>query len=130
MSPVYFIKLKLTDNKGIVLSDNFYWKGTEKGDYRALNNLPKAKLAVKSKKQKKGEKNIIYATIKNVGSSVAFCVRVTPVRSGDGERILPIMMNDNYFTLLRGETKDIDIEFDTTLLEKGNYHLLVEAYNE
>ncbi|WP_370862091.1 hypothetical protein, partial [Parabacteroides faecis] len=60
----------------------------------------------------------------------AFCVRVTPVRSGDGERILPIMMNDNYFTLLKGETKDIDIEFDTTLLEKGNYHLLVEAYNE
>lgn len=40
------------------------------------------------------------------------------------------MMNDNYFTLLKGETKDIDIEFDTTLLEKGNYHLLVEAYNE
>lgn len=129
LSPVYFIRLKLTDNKGTVLSENFYWKGTEKGNYQALNKLPKAKLAVKSNLRTKDGKSIIRASIKNAGSSVAFGVRVTPVRSGDKERILPVMMNDNYFTLLKGETRDIEIEFDTDLLNKGNYHLRVEAYN-
>lgn len=129
LSPVYFIRLKLTDNKGTVLSENFYWKGTEKGNYQALNKLPKAKLAVKSNLRTKDGKSTIRASIKNIGSSVAFCVRVTPVRSGDKERILPVMMNDNYFTLLKGETRDIEIEFDTDLLNKGNYHLRVEAYN-
>ena len=45
------------------------------------------------------------------------------------ERILPAIMNDNYFTLMPGETKDICITFDEALLQGGSYKLLVTPYN-
>ena len=66
----------------------------------------------------------------SVGSSVAFAVHVQAIRSSDGERILPALMNDNYFTLLKGESKDIEIEFDSDLLPDGNYSLSAIPYNK
>ena len=53
---------------------------------------------------------MIKAKIENVGSSVAFAIHVQAIRSSDGERILPALMNDNYFTLLKGESKDIEVD--------------------
>jgi hypothetical protein len=52
------------------------------------------------------------------------------VRVLDGERILPALMNDNYFTLFKGETKVVTIEFDPALLQGGGYKLIVEPYNK
>jgi hypothetical protein len=69
------------------------------------------------------------ATVSNPSAPVAFAVRVQAVRASDGERILPALMNDNYFTLFKGETKDIEIEFDTALLNGGGYKLIAEPYN-
>ena len=45
-------------------------------------------------------------------------------------RLFAHLMNDNYFTLLKGESKDIEIEFDSDLLPDGNYSLSVIPYNK
>lgn len=127
---VHFIKLELNDENGQLLSDNFYWRSNKPGDYKALNNLPKAKLRTTSSLVDSNGKKVIKAKIENVGSSVAFVVHVQAIRSSDGERILPALMNDNYFTLLKGESKDIEIEFDSDLLPDGNYSLSVIPYNK
>jgi len=129
LSPVHFIRLELTDNNGNLLSDNFYWRSNVLGDYKALNKLQKAKLRVNSKLETKGNKKIIKASVKNTGSSVAFAVHVQPYRTSDGERILPVIMNDNYFTLIQGESKDVEIEFDANLLPDENYKLVITPYN-
>ena len=39
------------------------------------------------------------------------------------------MMNDNYFSLMKGESKTVNIEFDKSLLGKDKMRLRVEAYN-
>jgi hypothetical protein len=39
-------------------------------------------------------------------------------------------MNDNYFSLMKGESKDIRIEFDAALLGKDQLKLLVQPYND
>lgn len=129
LSPVHFIKLELNDAKGNLLSDNFYWRSNKPGEYKALNTLPKAKLKTISHLIDNNGKKVIKAKIENVGSSIAFAVHVVAVRS-DGERILPVLMNDNYFTLLKGESKEIDIEFGADLLPDGNYKLNVVPYND
>lgn len=129
LSPVHFIRLELTDANGRVLSENFYWRSNVLGDYTALNQLPKAKLKVSSRMETKDGKKVINATIKNVGSSVAFGIHVQPYRKADGERILPIIMNDNYFTLLQGESKILEMEFDASLLPGKDYTLKVTPYN-
>ena len=92
--------------------------------------MPKAKLRTTSSLVDSNGKKVIKAKIENVGSSVAFAVHVQAIRSSDGERILPALMNDNYFTLLKGESKDIEIEFDSDLLPDGNYSLSVIPDNK
>ncbi len=129
LTPVHFIRLELTDNNGNPLSDNFYWRSTTLGNYTALNKLGKARLDIKSNMETRGNKKVITTTIKNIGSSVAFGIHVQPYRKSDGERILPAIMNDNYFTLLQSESKSIEIEFDAALLPNNDYTMQVVPYN-
>ncbi len=83
LTPVHFIKLELNDENGQLLSDNFYWRSNKPGDYKALNNLPKAKLRTTSSLVDSNGKKVIKAKIENVGSSVAFAVHVQAIRSSD-----------------------------------------------
>jgi len=127
---VHFIRLLLKDGGGRLVSDNFYWRSNTLGDYTALNRLGKARLRVGSRLEARGSRAVIVATIANPSSPVAFAVRVQAVRSSDGERLLPALMNDNYFTLFKGESKTVEIEFDPALLKGGDYKLIVEPYNK
>ena len=129
LSPVHFIRLELTDRDGRLLSDNFYWHATRRGDYTALNTLAPAKLQVRSQLSAAGGRKVIRTTVRNVGRSVAFAVHVQPYRRSDGERILPYVADDNYFTLLQGESRQIDFEFDAGLLPDDRYTVRAEAYN-
>jgi hypothetical protein len=60
---------------------------------------------------------------------VAFGVRLQAIRVSNGEQVLPAIMNDNYFTLLKGETKTVKIEFDAAVLGKDSIKLIAEPYN-
>lgn len=132
LSDVHFIRLKLKDQSGRVVSDNFYWRGTNRKDFTALNQLPKVTLKTTQKVLIRDGKCFIQLKVTNPASSpsVAFAVWVQTLNSKTKERILPVIMSDNYFTLLKGETKEVQIEFDETLLKKGENPLLsVQAYN-
>lgn len=131
LSDVHFIRLKLKDKSGKVISENNYWRGNDRLDFTALNQLPKAELKVTSKLVKKNGVAEIQATITQPKSakSAAFAVHVQAVRSSDGERLLPAIMNENYFTLMPGESKQVTISFDEALLNGGSYKLLVTPYN-
>jgi len=129
LSAVHFIKLLLKDKNGKLLSDNFYWRGNKTNDYTALNSLAKASVKVSSHLTKNNGKATINATITNSKKSIAFAVHVQTYRKSDGERVLPAIMNDDYFTLLKGESKNITIEFDEKLLPNDKYILKVEPYN-
>ena len=55
---------------------------------------------------------------------VAFAVHVQAVCTSDGERILPALMNDNYFTLMPGETKNLMNTYRLSLFASRISHLL------
>lgn len=131
LSDVHFIKLQLKDKAGKLVSDNFYWRGNKRKDFTALNDLPKVNLKVTSKVVQANGKYFITAQITNPASSpaVAFGIRVQAVKSSTGAQILPGIMSDNYFSLLKGETKEVTIEFDAESLGKDTAKLLVEPYN-
>ena len=131
LTDVHFIKLQLKDKTGKLISDNFYWRGNKRKDYTALNTLPKVNLKVTYKTIKVNGKYLINAQIANPSSSnaVAFGIRVQAVRASTGEQILPAIMNDNYFSLMNGETQNIHIEFDADVLGNDMPKLKVEPYN-
>jgi exo-1,4-beta-D-glucosaminidase len=121
LSPVWFLNLKLEDPSDDVVSENFYWFSTtpetlewEKGnwyttptktfaDYTALASLPVAPLKVQST-SKPGSTTV---TVTNPGKTLAFGVRLKLARSTDGEEVLPVLWEDNYFGLLPGQSKQI-----------------------
>jgi hypothetical protein len=131
LTAVHFIKLQLKDKTGKLISDNFYWRGNQRQNFTALNTLPKVDLKVTSKVVKANGKCFITAKITNPLSSpaVAFGIRIQAVKSATGEQILPAITNDNYFSLLKGETKEIHFEFDAAILGNDNPRLIVEPYN-
>jgi hypothetical protein len=131
LTDVHFIKLKLVDKTGKLVSDNFYWRGNKRTDFTALNQLAKVNLKVSSTIKQVEGKYYVNVKITNPSSSMAaaFAIRVQATKAGTGEQILPAIMNDNYFSLMKGESKDIRIEFNAALLGKDQVKLLVEPYN-
>lgn len=129
LSDVHFIRLSLKDAGGKVVSDNFYWRGNKRKDFTALNLLPKINLQTSSKLRKADGKYWLTAQITNPAASkaIAFGIRVQAVRP-DGEQVLPSLMNDNYFSLLPGESKEIVIECKESDAG-GTPKLKVELYN-
>jgi hypothetical protein len=61
--------------------------------------------------------------------AAAFAVRVQVVNARTGEQILPALMNDNYFSLMKGELKNVKIEFDEKVLGNDKIRLLIQPYN-
>ena len=127
----HFIRLRLTEGDGNILSENFYGRGKrDRRDFTALNSLPQAQVKVSSKLVEEKGRATITAVVSNPKSApVAFAVNGKPGRTSDGERILTVLMNDNYFTLMPGETRTVTMECDAALLEGGSYRLVVEPYN-
>jgi len=129
LTDVHFIKLEMTDKENHLVSENFYWRSNRVGDYQALNKLPKAKLDTKSTLTIQEGKALITVQISNKAKTPAFAIHVQAKRKSDGERLLPAILNDNYFTLLKGESKEIKIAFDAELLKDDQYLLEVVPYN-
>ena len=69
-----------------------------------MNSLPKPQLDQNVKVN--GCQAVV--TVKNMGKTPAVFLRVN-LKGADGEQILPVIYSDNYFTLMPGEVKTINI---------------------
>ena len=128
LTPLHFIKLELTDADGNLLSVNFYWRnGVRDLDYTQLNTLPEADLSCwLVNKSKDGKMQI---SVKNNSKTVAFANRVRLVNKATQKRVLPVIMSDNYVTLMPNEEKVISVEAAPELL-KGGVSVLVKQYGK
>lgn len=131
LTPLHFIRLELNDANGKLISDNFYWRnGVHEQDFTALNTLPEANVSCTliSNKLEQGKRKI-EVLVKNESNTIAFGNRLRLVNSTTKERILPIIMNDNYITLMPKEEKTITIEADRNMLY-GDIELLLKQYGK
>ena len=53
LTPVHFIRLELRQGQKLV-SDNFYWRGVEEENYRALRTLPKVAIDAATNAERRG----------------------------------------------------------------------------
>ncbi|MBR1388659.1 MAG: beta-glycosidase, partial [Prevotella sp.] len=104
-SDVWFLRLQLQDKQGIV-SENLYILGKEENNYQALNTLPKPQL--EQKVIQNGTQATV--TVKNTGKTPAVFLRLN-LKGADGEQILPVIYSDNYFTLMPGEVKTVNVSW-------------------
>jgi hypothetical protein len=109
LSSVHFLRLKLTRGADI-LSSNFYLRGVEDGDYRAIRQLPKAQIHAATKAEQQGDRWILTTELHNGSNYPSLMTRLKVVREKSGDRILPAIYDDNYITLMPDERRVIHTE--------------------
>jgi hypothetical protein len=120
ITDTYFIKLELTGADGSVLSDNFYWQGVEEGNWQALRTLKKTHVSLK--KSSAANRYVV----KNTGKTPALMIRLKAVDTATGDLALPVWYSDNYFFLMPGESKEVEVKTEGL---KGRLKLTAEGMN-
>jgi len=115
LSQVNFIRLTLTDaDSGKVLSSNFYWRNKNgTANYTAMDALPQVQLTAVADTADDNGVTHMAVTLTNNTSTVAVMTRLKVMRGDTGTRVLPVFYDDNYFAMLPGETKVVNIRFNT-----------------
>jgi len=116
---VVFVKLELRDAGSKLISDNFYWLGGQSADYRKLNRLPEAKLAVTTQSKTEKDEVHIQVRIENTGAGAAIETKLTLLKNDGKTRVLPAYYSDNYISLLPGESKEIEIAAPASAAKNG-----------
>ena len=147
LSPTYFLRLTVQDASGKVVSQNLYWLSTKPetldwkkstwyytptesyADYTALKQLPQAKLKVSSRSEQRGPDQLTHITLQNPSKALAFFVRVKVSKGANGGEVLPILYEDNYFSLLPGETREITANYKPADLGGTQPVVQVDGWN-
>ncbi len=128
LSPVHFIRLKLTRGAEVV-SENFYWRGAEENNYQAIRSLPKVKLDAATRVERHGERWILKTDLKNPSAQPALMVRLKVVRKKSGDRILPALYSDNFVSLMPGEQRSITIQIENADTRGESPRIVVDGLN-
>lgn len=128
LSAVHFIRLKLVRGDEI-LSENFYWRGVEEGNFKALRTLPKVKVEAATGLKKQDNDWILTTRLYNTSNRPALMVRLKAVRAKSGDRILPVFYSDNYVSLMPGEQRTIQTRLKDADARGEIPRIVVEGFN-
>ncbi len=128
LSPVHFIRLKLMRGS-VIVSENFYWRGTEENNYQALRSLPKVKVEAVTRVERQGSRWALKTDLNNASAHPALMVRLKAVRSNSGDRILPAFYSDNFVSLMPGERRTIQTQIEDADTRGESPRIVVEGFN-
>jgi exo-1,4-beta-D-glucosaminidase len=136
-SGVHFVRLTLTNAGGHLLSSNFYWLPRQPSSYdwstesekkhpyytgvtnwedmKELNQLKTAAVRASAVLRQTPQGDSIQVRIHNPSRNLAFQVHLNLVDAESGEEILPILWDDNYISLLPGESRSVGSSFASGL---------------
>jgi len=110
-----FLSLRLLNLNKEIVSDNLYWLPDAEGNYSGLNKMPKAEISISTRRLDKGK---IEVTLSNpAGNPVAFFNRLSLVDPKSKKRILPVFYDDNYVSVLPGESKKVVMDYTPSSAE-------------
>ncbi len=145
LSTTYFLDLRLYRGKDIV-DENFYALSTKPAilhekestwyvtpsspaDLKELNDLPPVKLNVKKEFVREGNRYLVTVALHNPTKHLAFMTYLS-VRPGNlDDPVLPIFWNENYVSLLPGETRTVHGWFYSEDLRGNKPKLEVTGWN-
>jgi len=128
LSPIHFIRLRLMRGTAQV-SENFYWRPIEEGNYHALKALPKVKLESVTRVERKAQRWVLKTNLKNSSAQPALMVQLKVVREKSGDRILPALFNDNFVSLMPGEQRSIEIQIENADARGEKPAVVVQGFN-
>ena len=148
ITTTYFLNLQLYSASGQFISRNFYWLSakpdvlnfdktewyytpqTDYADFSALQTLPPAKVKASWKAIPSADRDAEYRiTLENSGSGLAFLLRLRLVKGTKTTEILPVFWDDNYISLLPGESREVTVRIRKSDLGPAHPDLIVDGFN-
>ena len=125
----YFIRLKLKNQKGKAISENFYWMSSKSPrDFTSLNNLPETTVSGTVKTERINDTLKGAVTVVNKSNKTALALKLNLRDANTEKAILPTYFDEGYFTLLPGESKVV--YFESSHLNTGKQtKVTIEGYN-
>lgn len=126
---VVFLHLVLKDREGRTVAGNFYWLANPMddlnfesslwyvtpvrayADFTTLRNLPEAGISHTLTLTETGNRKKGRVEITNTGDCIAFGVELKLVCGENGNPVLPVFWEDNYISLLPGETRTLEVSY-------------------
>lgn len=109
LTALHFLRLTLVQGEA-VRSRNFYLRGSEQGDYRAMRTLAQARVDAATTMQRSGDSWLLSTRLTNASATPALFVRVQAERATTGDRIVPAIYDANYLALMPGEERTVVTE--------------------
>jgi hypothetical protein len=128
LTDVHFVRLRLLRGDRLV-SRNVYWRGSRRGDYRALRTLPTAALEARTRAEVEAERVVLTTTLRNTSGVPALLVRLVAVRDRTGDPILPALSSDNFLILMPGEGETVRTEVSRADARGEEPRIVVEGFN-
>jgi len=131
LSAVHFVKLELRAANGKLVAENFYWRALpeHQDDLTALGELATITLDAKVARRDVAGRSFVDVMLHNPGTQVALMAHLQLRRGRSNERVLPVYYDDNYVSLVPGETRTITIEAATADLKGEPALVLVDGWN-
>jgi exo-1,4-beta-D-glucosaminidase len=141
----YFVRLDLTNTAGKTVSNlywlpqqlpemdwektNYYTTPAKYSDMTALADLPAANIEWSSAVERRAPDEIVRVTLRNTGKNLAFMVNAELRRGRGSDDIAPVLWDDNYISLLPGESRTITATVRTRDLGGLAPSVKVEGWN-
>jgi beta-mannosidase len=129
ITPLYFIKLDLTDSTGKLLSTNFYWQHVAQDQFDGLEKLPTVQLDAEATSRTDGDNTVLTVTLHNNTGTVALLSHLQLHQKKSGARVLPVFYSDNYLSLVPGESRTVTIEAATKDLQGDQPLVELDGFN-
>lgn len=141
LTPVHFVKLDLTDQRGKSISDTFYWRSTNAyqpgrtwtgpqfAGFEELTTLPPVKLQTDVKWESHDKEQVVVVKLKNPSPALAFQTWLRLQHTNDATPVRPAFYDDNFFSLLPGESRTLHIKFDRKVATRNQVQLLIDGWN-
>jgi exo-1,4-beta-D-glucosaminidase len=148
ISTTYFLYLKVSDNSGNEIANNFYWLSTKPdvhnweettwvgtpyksyADFTQLNTMNKAE--VKYNFTQKADNNgdvTVTCNIKNNSENIAFFIELSVKDKETHQTILPVFWSDNYISLIPGERKTVSAKLPEKYVKAKELEFEVKGLN-
>ena len=94
-------------------------------DLTGLSQLPPAEVAATAR----FESGRARVTLRNPSKALAFLLHLAVRKGNGGEEVLPVLWDDNYLTLLPGETREIEAAYAPKDLGGATPVVTVDGWN-
>lgn len=135
LSTTYFVDLRLYHKDSTLAATNFYWLSTQEdvlnfkestwfvtpnshfADMKGLRGMEKVSVESNAQFSVDDDKERVVVSLKNNSARIAFFLDLAIKGNKTGKTILPVFWDDNYISLLPGESRTVNAWIYTKSLE-------------